>query len=461
MKLEETGTIPRRLTQPEGPQQKSAVLLPLAPPGSVDRDRHTFSGALSIGRDCDCGLTILDNMLSRLHLCITTDGRQSSIEDLGSKNGTFVNGRRIKGATRLPDKAVIRAGRVLLVFHEVATSTGSANEPETHGIVGRFHATKLVTELSESARSERNLLLAGPSGSGKELAARAVAQLLEREMLAHNAARFSSEEEAMTTLFGVGRQVFSNVRERTGYVEQADGGILFLDEVHILPPRVQKSLLRVIEDRQAARIGETTELEVDVRFVLASNEPPPSFGLVEDLLTRLRVVRIPSLRERLADIPSIFLHLLEKALTKVKIDIPLLHELLSVDHYESLLLDGFAGDNVRGLLDLADRIATRIGSDAPPQEAVNGVFTERYHTRYPDPPLPGNGVTTRITEEIPLHATRLGSEYQLIEFAYAKTGGNVTAIQRELKKHGIDYSRKRISNTLDRMRLPRIKRKRK
>ncbi len=88
----------------------------------------------------------------------------------------------------------------------------------------------MIRHLKETALSSRHVLIAGPSGSGKELAAKALAGLMEDSggpLIAHNAAHFASQEEAATTLFGVGPRVFSGVDARAGLIEKAFGGTLF------------------------------------------------------------------------------------------------------------------------------------------------------------------------------------------------------------------------------------------
>ena len=125
--------------------------------------------------------------------------------------------------------------------------------------------------------------------------------------MAHNCARSATEEEAVSTLFGVGKGVFSGVSARPGLLEQAADGILFLDEAHVLSPRVQRSLLRFAEDGVFARIGENIARQLRLLLVLGTNldvELATAQGfLAFDLVNRLQQVAIPPLGERRADVP--------------------------------------------------------------------------------------------------------------------------------------------------------------
>ncbi len=459
MKVDETGTLPRKLFEFDQGEPAPTLLVAYSPSGVASTDHQTINDTLTTGRAGSSDLKLLDYSISRSHFRITTNARRKKtiIEDLGSKNGTYVNGREIKRATVLRDQAVIRAGRVLMVYLADARPVLGAQALHYYGIVGKFHAAALVSELDDAVRSGRNLLLTGPSGSGKELAALAVARMAGRELSTHNAARFTSEEEATTSLFGVAEGVFTSVKERAGYIEEAEGGVLFLDEAHNLPVRVQKSLLRVLEDGWLARFGETTDIKVDVRFVLASNEPPKKYGLTRDLLARLRVQEIPGLAGRIADIPGIFDHLLEQAIKKAGLPVMPFDEALSEDHYESLMLDGFKEDNVRGLDDLADRIVSKVKTGATLAEATGEIFSRRYHTEFMPDIRPETGVAGQVTGEIPRPSSTLNDEQQNVHDAYKQVSGNVSAIERLLRDKGIDYSRRRISGIMDQLDLPRVR----
>ncbi|MCP4606944.1 MAG: FHA domain-containing protein [Proteobacteria bacterium] len=359
-----------------------ALLVAYRPQDSIPVDHFllTSPSPFSIGRRTEHNDLASDDLkISKYHAKITRDHGEFVIEDEGSTNGTYVNGEKITGAIPLSDAAVIRVGQTLLVFHFDARPMLSPLRSDRFGIAGQFHVMPLLKDLEEAALSERHVLLAGYTGSGKELAANALAELLKRKpFVVHNAARYTSEEEIESTLFGISRRTFSNVDERPGLIERANRGVLFLDEVHNLPQRIQKSLLRVIEDKKYSRIGETKTRNADVRFIFASNKESPSYGLAHDFLARLRITNIPPLSNRIADIPSIFEHLLVASLKKKKLDTKNVLRSLRPRQYEALMLYGFPENNVRGLSDLVDRIVTRIQTDIESRTAIREVFSERF-----------------------------------------------------------------------------------
>jgi len=458
MKEKLEGTKPRRRDRAEHAPPSPGLLVAYAPKGALQGDRFPTNGSGSVGRVRASTVCARDSSVSRSHLQFYVRGGRAYVEDYNSTNGTYVDGCKVAGQAEMGEGAVIRAGGLLLVFHHDLGPFLAEPEPDTHGIVGRFHAARLVEEIEEAVHSGRNLLVTGPSGCGKELAARAVAELAGRPLTVQNAARFASDQEAKTSLFGVGPKVFSDVKEREGYIAEAHGGVLFLDEAHVLPEPVQKALLRVIEDGRLSRIGETKEREVDVRFVLATNDPGPSRGLAPDLYNRLREVSIPPLSRRRADIPSIFLHLLARELDRAGLDLDA-EDLLNEYHHEALILDGFERDNVRGLADVAERIATRIASGAEPGVAVKEVYARRYAAEYPSSPRGDlSAETPRTTYEVPLPSYADDEAMALVAAAYERNGGIAAAIKRDLARQGHELSERRIRRLLDEMGLPRLKR---
>ena len=416
------------------------LLMAHFPTGACSVDRCVITSPFSIGRHENNALCVQDEKISGEHCRISKDKRGYWLEDLGSTNGTFLDGEQVYGPKPLKDISVIRIGATVMVFHRKANLLLAPSPSERYELLGPFHADPLVQLLKEAARSKRHLLLAGPSGVGKELAARTVAAIAGEggpalKVTAHNAARFASEDEATTTLFGVGSRVFTNVESRPGLIETATDGVLFLDEIHNLPSRVQRSLLRVMEDGITSRIGETAEHAVSVRFVFASNAPAPEYGLAPDLLARLRVVSIPTLEERVADIPRIFKVLLSRALERCGLEPRTVVPLLGGDHFEAICLDGFVADNVRGLIDLADRIVTRIDTGVAPQEAVLTIFADRFSDgpvakRYRERDGEGPG------------SSHYEQNREIIMAVYRECRGNLSATERTLKARGIKCTRR-------------------
>ena len=180
--------------------------------------------------------------------------------------------------------------------------------------------------VARAADAPFPVLIQGESGSGKELVARAVHRASARRgrvLCALNCAALP-DDLLEAELFGHARGAFTGaVAERAGLFEDADGGVLFLDEVGELTPRAQAKLLRAIQEGEVKRIGETFARRVDVRIVAATNRPldheVAAGRFRRDLRYRLDVVRIvvPALRERPEDIPALAQHFWRSATERV------------------------------------------------------------------------------------------------------------------------------------------------
>ena len=436
------------------------LLIAFAPQDTATAFRCEVRTPFLFGRRPDCSFSIEEGKISRRHFVITQTVDGYFIEDLQTTNGTFIGGERILKRTRIDNNTVIRVGNTLMVFQTTPRSFLSALEKNTYNLAGRFYPEILIREVREAARGDRPILLAGPSGSGKELAARILATIYGEKlgrplpMIAHNAARFSSEEDAESTLFGVAEGVFTNVKSRPGLIEAAKDGILFLDEIHNLPERIQRSLLRVLEDRQMTRLGSMEPFESRARFTFGANEPAPTYGLAPDLLARLRVVKVLPLCERIADIPSIFDHVLARALERQGLRRERVIPFIDTDVYETLCLNQFPNDNVRGLIDLADRLATRIAEGTAVSTAISSVLFDRFGNDYikfrrPKPSPSGE----RTTGSFPAVPSDGGPKFEFYKMeiihTYYECAGNICETVRMLKKHGIHCSRQGLARYLD------------
>ena len=186
--------------------------------------------------------------------------------------------------------------------------------------------TELRRAVLQAAAVPFPVLVEGESGTGKELVARSVHHCGPRRALpfaAINCAAFS-DELLETELFGHARGAFTGaVSNRRGLFEEAAGGTLFLDEVGELSPRAQAKLLRVLQDGEIRRVGESVARHVDVRIVAATNrrlrEEVDAGRFRSDLLYRLEVIRldVPPLRARREDIPLLAAHFWEETARQI------------------------------------------------------------------------------------------------------------------------------------------------
>jgi DNA-binding NtrC family response regulator len=177
---------------------------------------------------------------------------------------------------------------------------------------------KLVRQVAET---DVTVLVLGETGTGKELIAKAIHLNSQRKDGPFITVQCSAIPESLmeSELFGYERGAFTGAaQQRKGKFEEANGGTIFLDEIADVPMEIQTKLLRILQDKQVARLGGNTAFTADVRIIAATNRDLEKMAadgkFREDLLYRLNVfpIVLPSLRDRLDDIPLLAEHFLQK-----------------------------------------------------------------------------------------------------------------------------------------------------
>lgn len=190
------------------------------------------------------------------------------------------------------------------------------------GIIGRSLALKKIFDLIGVVKdTDSTVLITGESGTGKELFGRAIHDLSPRRegrFVKVNCAALT-ETLLESELFGHVKGAFTGATDdKVGRFEAADGGTVFLDEIGDVPLPIQVKLLRVLQDHEFERVGSSKTVKVDVRIIAATNrdlkELMKEGTFREDLFYRLNVIpiHVPSLRERVDDIPHLVEHIIEK-----------------------------------------------------------------------------------------------------------------------------------------------------
>ncbi|MGK4008181.1 sigma 54-dependent Fis family transcriptional regulator [Sorangium sp. So ce1036] len=267
---------------------------------------------LGTGRDAD--LLLKDPTVSRFHLVLRIEGDNIRVLDAGSRNGTTVDGIRVRDAYARPDSAIGLGGTVLRLrmLPDMVELPLSPHDRFGQMLGQSVAMRRLFALLERVAPRDSTLLIEGETGTGKEIVARSVhaaSARAHRPFVVFDCSAVSANL-IESELFGHLRAAFTGAtNDRVGRFEAADGGTLFLDEIGELPLELQPKLLRAIENREIVRIGSNTPRRVDVRIIAATNRcltrEVERGTFREDLYYRLAVVpvRLPPLRERIEDIP--------------------------------------------------------------------------------------------------------------------------------------------------------------
>jgi len=296
--------------------------------------------------------------------------------------------------------------------------------------IGRSRKMLDVFEtIRKTADSGSTVMITGESGTGKELVAQAVHAESSRRGASFISVNCGAVPEALmeSELFGHVKGAFTGAVANTeGLFAAADGGTLFLDEITEIPHSVQVKLLRVIQEREIRRVGDTRDQKVDVRLIAASNRElskAVSDGtLREDLFYRLNVIPIhlPPLRERREDIAPLVAHFVRKIGREIGKDV----KGVSRDTLAILERYHWPG-NIRELENVVERAIVLGNADTLEPEALPPMLTAPKETQDVGIDIPAGGVD--------LEATLDRIERRYIQLALERTEGVQTRAAELLK----------------------------
>ncbi|MCB9728929.1 MAG: sigma-54-dependent Fis family transcriptional regulator, partial [Deltaproteobacteria bacterium] len=303
-------------------------------------------------------------------------------------------------------------------------------EDDYYGIVGSAPSMRRLFALIEAVRhASSSVLIRGESGTGKELVARALHHGSPRRQRAFVAVNCSALPDALleSELFGHARGAFTGAdRPHEGLFEAADGGTLLLDEIGDMPLALQAKLLRVLQEGEVRRIGESQPRKVDVRIVAATHvdlaRAVADGRFREDLYYRLDVISLtmPPLRERREDIPQLAWHFLRRQAARQKRRI----EGFSDEALARLTAYGWPG-NVRELENAIERAVVLSRTPTIEAEAL------------PDTLRQGGGAGEPVLGQVsalPFQAAKNQAieafEARYVREALERTGGNVSEAAR-------------------------------
>lgn len=359
-----------------------------------------FKDMIDIGRRTElCDMVLdKDNGISGLHARLQiepdADGNLAVlVRDLKSRNGTFVNGARIREAY-LTQEYRLQVGKSVILF-----KTNSADKKnltihfydQSGTLVGASpHMRRIFTMLSRLGQRNVTVMLTGETGTGKSSIAQALHLQSNRKSGPFISVNCGALPPSLieSSLFGHEKGAFTGANSRhQGFFEQADTGTLFLDEIGEIPIELQAKFLDVIERKCITRLGSNKEIPVDFRLICATNRDLKheikEGGFREDLYYRLSVIQVevPPLRERHEDIPLLIDRILQDLFpnTPYKLTEAALHRLVNY------LWPG----NVRQLRNVLERTFTFIDHDiADIKDLELPEISGQEDTKEPIRPLP-------------------------------------------------------------------------
>jgi DNA-binding NtrC family response regulator len=422
---------------PSARREWSATIL-YCPIRSLVGQRLSLERGLRVGRDRTSStgendelISIDDAKMSRRHAKFTRNGLVIEVQDQGSKNGTSVNGPRLKAPQVLAPGDIVRMGDTIFVISDLAPGEVRAG-PD---LVGADPAFAAAVEAAERvAASSLPVLILGETGTGKDVLARHIHARSGRKgaFVAVNCAALQGEL-VESALFGHLRGSFSGATaDRSGFFVEAHGGTLFLDEVAELATAHQAKLLRALDAHEIIPVGASRPLRVDVRVIAATNADlltATTEGRFRDALrARLTgaMIAMPPLRARRGDILALaewFLGELSGPRT------------LSADAAEHLLLHPWP-HNIRQLRMAIQHLCARVpaGGEIALYD-VEAVLREPLGSASPPPVARTRAATTPPREELVALLTSSAGNVSRIAEHYGK---DVKQVYRWLKRYSLE-----------------------
>jgi transcriptional regulator with PAS, ATPase and Fis domain len=296
---------------------------------------------ITIGRSENSDIVLADTLVSRLHAVIEKRGGLYLLED-HSTNGTSLDEVRVKGVERMADECTVGiypftlrcnvsqdevtqpliypTPSYITVKPEPSTSEASLQHLHFGTLVGedpQMH--RLYKTIERVSASSASVLIRGESGTGKELVAKAIHALSPRNGAPFVALDCAAIPDTLieSELFGFEKGAFTGASAaKKGWIEQAQGGTIFLDEIGELSTSAQAKLLRFLQDKSYTHLGGTQILQSDIRLIAATNkdleEAIRAGQFRSDLYYRLKAIQLllPPLRDRKGDIPLLIDHVL-------------------------------------------------------------------------------------------------------------------------------------------------------
>jgi DNA-binding NtrC family response regulator len=388
---------------------------------------------LRVGSKEGNSLRLANETVSRYHFEIESTPNGFLLRDLGSTNGTFVDGYRVR-ELYLPRRAQLKAGEVAITFEALGQDvTIELSKQDRFGdALGRSAVMREVfSTLERVAKKDLTILLEGESGTGKERLAEAIHLASPRERGRFVVFDCASVPATLmeSELLGHERGAFTGAQaRRVGRFEEAHGGTLFLDEIGELPLELQPKLLRALERREIRRVGGAQVIPVDVRVLAATNRDlvreVNRGAFREDLYYRLAVVRVrvPPLRERKDDIRLLVEHFVRESLDGDEAQARTVVDGISEANWQGLYAHSWPG-NVRELRNFIERTL-----------AVSGGVSGPEATATPPVAQPAGEVAATVDLSRPFIEAReellARFEKSYLEAMLAREGGNISRAAR-------------------------------